>query len=226
MRKYAVKDNSDALLLCGLTKMHKILLCTQQRVDLRVVRGAVAVVFMRFKDRVQVYDIAAQPRDIVKLFLDALQITAEIVVIGNISVAVRLPVRHVVPVRVYLAVIRHIVVGLCAFREPVGEYLIHHAALEPLGSGHSLLVNGELEQVAVVDNTFACAVFLDVVTVSVDKQREVVVMQPEVVRRVDADIICVPVGGITLFELNEALLEAGSEHNQHRLLNSRIFGEF
>ena len=68
-----------------------------------------------------------------------------------------------------LAVIGNVIVRLGTLCEAVGEYLIHHAALEPVRCGHSLLVDRELEKVAVVDNALARTVALDVVSVVVDK---------------------------------------------------------
>ena len=132
------------------------------------------------------YDICTETCDIVKLFFDALEITAEIIVVGNISAGIGAPVRHIVPVCVYFAVVRDILMRNSAFCKSVRENLIHNTALEPVRSCHSLLINGKLEKIAVIYNALACAVFLDIMTVVIDKQREVIVMKPVVIRNINA----------------------------------------
>ena len=97
-----------------------------------------------------------------------------------------------------------------AFRETVGKNLIHYPALEPIGGSHILGVDCELEKLAVIDNAEARAAFLDIVTVVIEQEREVVIVQSDVLGNVLTAEHFEAVGGFAEVEMHKAFLIAGA----------------
>ena len=113
-----------------------------------------------------------------------------------------------------------------AFCKPVRENLIHYSALKPFGSSHSLAVNSKLEKVAVVDNSVACAAFLNVMAVAVYKQGEIIMVKSCIRGSIFTAVGLIALLAAAVFKVNKPLLEAGTENNKNRLLHNSILREF
>ena len=150
----AVQDDGDAQLLGCLAQLGKVLLGAQDRVDLGVVGRVVAVVARGLKDRVEVDGRKAQLGNAGQVILDTLERAA--VKIPGLDGAVfgTLVLGRFVPVLDHAALdsfARFFNFGKRAFAPvfvagiAIGEDLVDHAALVPLGTHFAVLVNGDLE---------------------------------------------------------------------------------
>ena len=151
----AVQDDGNAELLGRLAQLRKVLLGAQDRVDLGVVGRVVAVVARGLKDRVEVDGRKAQLGDAGQVILDTLERAAVKVPGLDGAVLGALVYRRLVPVLDHPAldsVARFFDLGQRAFAPvlvagiAIGEDLVDHTALVPLGSNFAVLVDGDLER--------------------------------------------------------------------------------
>ena len=150
----AIQDDGDAQLLGCLAQLGKVLLGAQNRVDLGVVGGVVAVVARGFKDGVEVDGRKAQLCDAWQVILDTLERAAVEVPGHDGAVLGALVHGRLVPVLDHPALnalARFFELGHCTLAPvlvtsvAVGEDLVHHAALVPGGAVLAVLVDGNLE---------------------------------------------------------------------------------
>ena len=155
MVKDAVQNDGDAQLLGRLAQLGKVLLGAQDRVDLGVVGRVVAVVARGFKNGVEVDGCKAQLGDARQVFLDALERPAVEVPGLDGAVIGALVYGRLVPVLDHAAldsVARFFDFGQRALAPvfvagiAVGEDLVNHATLVPLGTNFAVLVDGDLER--------------------------------------------------------------------------------
>ena len=150
----AVQDDGNAELLGRLAQLGKVLLGAQNRVDLGVVGRVVAVVARGLKDGVEVDGRKAQLGNAGQVILDTLERAA--VKIPGLDGAVfgTLVLGRFVPVFDHAAldsVARFFNFGKRALAPvfiagiAVGENLVDHATLVPLGTNFAVLVDGDLE---------------------------------------------------------------------------------
>ena len=150
-----VQDDGNAELLGRLTQLGKVLLGTQNRIDLGVIGGVVAVVARGFKNGVEVDGCKAQLGDAGQVFLDALERAA--VKIPGLDGAVlgALVYGRLVPVLDHAAldsVARFFDLGQRALAPvfvtgvAIGEDLVDHAVLVPGGAVLAVLIDGNLER--------------------------------------------------------------------------------
>ena len=151
----AVQDDGNAELLSRLTQLGKVLLGAQDRVDLGVIGRVVAVVACSLKDGVEVDGRKAQLGNAGKVFLDTLERTA--VKVPSLDGAVFGTLVHgrLVPVLDHAAldsIARFFDLGQRALSPvfvaciAIGEDLVDHTALVPLGSNFAVLVDSDLER--------------------------------------------------------------------------------
>ena len=152
--KDAVQNDGNAELLGRLAQLGKVLLGAQNRIDLGVIGGVVAVVARGFKNGVEVDGCKAQLGDARQVILDTLERAA--VKIPGLDGAVigALVYGRLVPVLDHAAldsVARLFDLGQRALAPvlvagiAIGEDLVDHSALVPLGSNFAVLVDGDLE---------------------------------------------------------------------------------
>ena len=152
--EHTVENDGNAELLCRLTQLGKVLLGAQDRVDLGVVGRVVAVVARGFKDRVEVDCRKAQFGDAGQVFLDALERAAVEVPGLDGAVLGALVYGRLVPVLDHAALdsvarlfdlSQRALAPVLVAGVAIGEDLVDHAALVPLGSNFAMLVDGNLE---------------------------------------------------------------------------------
>ena len=142
--EYTVQYDADAV-LGGLAAEHlKFLVGAQQRIHVQVVGGVVAVVGVRLKNGVQVQIIHAHLPQVGELDADALQITAEVVLVQVTADLVGLPERLGVLIGLIQPVREGHGLVLNAFTEPVREDLVEHFALDALRRLEIRLVDRDL----------------------------------------------------------------------------------
>ena len=150
----AVQDDGNSELLGYLTQLGKVLLGAQNRVDLGVVGRVVAVVARGLKNGVEVDGCKAQLGDARQVFLDTLERSAVKVPGLDGAVLGALVHRRLVPVLDHAALnalTRFFDLGQRALAPvlvagiAIGEDLVDHTALVPLGSNFAVLVDGDLE---------------------------------------------------------------------------------
>ncbi len=150
----AVQDDGNAELLGCLTQFGKVLLGAQDRVDLGVVGRVVAVVARGFKNGVEVDGCKAQLGDARQVFLNALERSA--VKVPSLDGAVLGALVHgrLVPVLDHAALnalTRFFDLGQRALAPvlvagiAIGEDLVDHTALVPLGTNLTVFVDSDLE---------------------------------------------------------------------------------
>ena len=152
--KDAVQDDGDTQLLGCLAELRKVLLGSQDRVDLGVVGRVVAVVARGFKDGVEIDGRKAQLGDAGQVFLDTLERSAVKVPGLDGAVLGALVHRRLVPVLDHAALnalTRFFDLGQRALAPvlvagiAIGEDLVDHTALVPGGTILAVLVDGDLE---------------------------------------------------------------------------------
>ena len=119
----------------------------------------------------------------------------------------------------YYSVRGHIFVLFAATAESIGEYLIHNAALYPIGSRHILIKDGKLEQLAVIKNACSRSAALHVSSVAVYHQRKIIMMQSDVLRvEVTGEhvAVCCAVGYL---ERYKTFFFTRTEHYESRVCN-------
>ena len=152
--EHTVQNDGNAQLLGRLAQLGKVLLGAQNRIDLGVICGVVAVVARGFKNGVEVDGCKAQLSDAGQVFLDALERAAVEAPGLDGAVLGALVYGRLVPVLDHAAldsVARLFDFGQRALAPvlvagvAIGEDLVDHAALVPLGSNFAVLVDGDLE---------------------------------------------------------------------------------
>ena len=150
----AIQNDGDAQLLGRLAQLGKVLLGAQDRVDLGVVGRVVAVVARGFKNGVEVDGCKAQLGDARQVFLDALERPAVEVPGFDGAVFGALVHGRLVPVLDHAAldsVAWFFDLGQRALAPvfisgvAIGEDLVDHATLVPLGTHFAVLIDGNLE---------------------------------------------------------------------------------
>ena len=149
-----VQDDGNAELLGRLAQLGKVLLGAQNRIDLGVIGGVVAVVARGFKNGVEVDGCKAQLGDARQVFLNALERSAVKVPGLYGAVLGALVHRRLVPVldnAALNALTRFFDLGQCALAPvlvagiAIGEDLVDHTALVPGGTVLTVFVDGDLE---------------------------------------------------------------------------------
>ena len=141
----AVEHHVDAVLLRLRAERAEVRFIAEQRVDALIAGCVVAVVGRGLKNGAEIERRHAERREVVELFRDALQITAEKVAARDLTVGVRTVFGQLVPIFVQRARADKAcdVPFFCA-AEAVGEDLIRHAAAEPIGRFVRVVVDREL----------------------------------------------------------------------------------
>ena len=153
--EHTVQNDGNAELLGRLAQLGKVLLGAQNLVDLAVIGRVVAVVARGLKDRVEVDGRKAQLGNTRQVFLDTLERSAVKVPGLDGAVFGALVYGRLVPVLDHAAldsVVRLFDLSQRALAPvlvagvAIGEDLVDHAALVPLGSNFAVLVDGDLER--------------------------------------------------------------------------------
>ena len=153
--EHTVQNDGNAQLLGRLAQLSKVLLGAQNRIDLGVIGGVVAVVARGFKNGVEVDGCKAQLGDARQVFLDTLERSAVKVPGLDGAVLGAFVYGRLIPVLDHAAldsVARLIDLSQRALAPvlvagiAIGEDLVDHAALVPLGSNFAVLVDGDLER--------------------------------------------------------------------------------
>ena len=156
--EHAVQHDADAILGSFLAQGLKVLVGTQQRVHVEVVGGVVAVVGVGLKDGVQVEVIHAHLVQVGQLELDALQVTAEVVLVQVAAGLVGLPEGLGMLVGLIQSVREGHGLVLHTLAEAVREDLVEHLALEGLRGAEVCLIHGDLPFFAVLPADHAAVV--------------------------------------------------------------------
>ena len=170
MAEHAVQHNADAVLLGGGAQCLKILVGAQQGVHIQVVCGVVAVVGVGLKDGVEVDKIYPHLVQVGELLLDALEVTAEIVLVQVAAHLVGLPEGLGVLVGLIDAVGKGHGLVLYPFAEAVREDLIEHLALDAFRGLKVLLIDRDLPAFAILpaDHTAVVGAAHDAAEVGVE----------------------------------------------------------
>ena len=155
MVEHAVQNDGNAQLLGRLAQLSKVLLGAQNRIDLGVIGGVVAVVARGFKNGVEVDGCKAQLGDARQVFLDTLERSAVKVPGLDGAVLGAFVYGRLVPVldnAALNALTRFFDLGQRSLAPvlvagiAIGEDLVDHTVLVPLGSNFAVLVDGDLER--------------------------------------------------------------------------------
>ena len=153
--EHTVQNDGNAQLLGRLAQLSKVLLGAQDRVDLGVVGRVVAVVARGFKDGVEVDGCKAQLGDTRQVFLDSLERSAVEVPGLDGAVLGALVYGRLVPVLDHAALdsvarlfdlSQRALAPVLVAGVAIGENLVDHAALVPLGTNFAVFVDGDLER--------------------------------------------------------------------------------
>ena len=143
--EHTVEQDADTALFRLAAERAEVLLRPEHRVDGAVIRGVVAVVRCRFKDRAEIERRHAERGEVVELRADARETAAEEVTAAHLACLVGAEGGKLVPVRVDEPVPDHPTrVRHRQTAEPVGEDLIAHAAAKPVRRGACIVVNRQL----------------------------------------------------------------------------------
>ena len=211
VRENAVQDNRNAMLFCIFAEYPEIFICTEKRVNIPIVGSIIAVVFVGFKNRVQINAGNTELFEVVELAADTLQIAAEIVIVPNVSVCIRLVVRCAIPVVPQYPVIRNIFMRLSALAESVRENLIHDTALEEVRRFIVLCKDGQLIQFAVVESCFVSSATLDIVPNTIAGIGKIIVMHTGIFWAVSDGIALAAVLFAVGIHRQKAFLKASAE---------------
>ena len=152
--EHTVQNDGNAQLLGCLAQLSKVLLGAQNRIDLGVIGGVVAVVARGFKNGVEIDGRKAQLGDARQVFLNALERSAVKVPGLDGAVLGALVHRRLVPVIDHAALnalTRFFDLGQRALTPvlvagiAIGEDLVDHAALVPGRTVLTVFVDGDLE---------------------------------------------------------------------------------
>ena len=152
--EHAVQNDGNAQLLGRLAQLSKVLLGAQNRIDLGVIGGVVAMVARGFKNGVEVDGCKAQLGDARQVILDTLERSAVKVPGLDGAVLGALVHRRLVPVLDHAALnaltrffdlSQRALAPVLVAGIAIGEDLVDHTALVPLGSNFAVLVDGDLE---------------------------------------------------------------------------------
>ena len=181
--EHAVQHDADAVLLGGGAQCLKILVGAQQGVHIQVVGGVVAVVGVGLKDGVEVDEIHPHLVQVGELLLDALEVTAEIILIQVTTYLVGLPEGLGVLVGLIDAVGKGHGLVLHPFAEAVREDLIEHLTLDAFGGLKVLLIDRDLPAFAILpaDHTAVVGAAHDAAEVGVEV--EIVEVEARVIQR-------------------------------------------
>ena len=152
--EHAVQNDGNAQLLGRLAQLSKVLLGAQNRIDLGVIGGVVAMVARGFKNGVEVDGCKAQLGDARQVILDTLERSAVKVPGLDGAVLGALVHRRLVPVLDHAALnaltrffdlSQRALAPVLVAGIAIGEDLVDHTALVPLGSNFAVLVDDDLE---------------------------------------------------------------------------------
>ena len=150
MAEHAVQHDADAVLPGLGAEGLEILVGTQQGVYVEVVGGVVAVVGVGLEDGVQVKVIHAHLAEVGQLYLDALEVAAEIVLVQVAAHLIGLPEGLGVLVGLIEPVGEGHGLVLHALAEAVGEDLVEDLALDGVGRLEIGLIHGDLPALALL----------------------------------------------------------------------------
>ena len=219
-----VEHHVDAALFRLRAEHAEVRFIAEQRVNALITGRVVAVVGRGLEDRAEVECRHTERGEVVELFRDPLQVTAEKVAARDLALGVRAVFGKLVPIFVQRArADKACNITRFSAAEAVGEDLIHHAAFEELRCLIVLVVDGELEHFALIQHTMAGIATLDIVTHAVGGIGEIIV--------VNAGILGDKVGGIGDVAVfmgfhvhgQKTLFETGAENHQHRRKVQRRF---
>ena len=143
--EHAVEDHADAASLCLGTERFEILLRAEQRVDVFIIRGVVAVVGGRFKNGVEVECGDAERHKVIQLLRDAGKVAAEKVGAGNLAVRVGTVFHRLVPGFMQRpAADKSRGAALFRAEKAIGKDLIGDAAGKPAGRFPAAVIDGQL----------------------------------------------------------------------------------
>ena len=128
--EHAVEDDRDADGLGLGTQLGKVLLGAEQRVNLSVICGVVAVVGVCLKDGIQVQAGDAQPLKVRQILGDAGKVAAKIVGVGDLAPFVGQIDREVAPIAAQDTVGGNTLFGGSGVAEAVGENLVEDAVAQ------------------------------------------------------------------------------------------------
>ena len=211
VRENAVQDDGNAVLFRIFAEQPEIFVCTEKRVNISIVGSIIAVVFVGFKNRVQINAGNTQLFEVVELAADSLQIAAEIVIVPNVSVCIRLVVRCAIPVVPQYPVSRNIFMRLSALAESVRENLIHDTALEEVRRFIVLCKNGQLIQFAVVESCFVSSATFDIMSNTIAGIGKIIVMHTGIFWTVSDGIALAAVLFAVGIHRQKAFLKASAE---------------
>ena len=158
VRENAVVDHVDTARLCLCAQLAEVVLRAEDRVDLGIVAGVVAVIGVGLADGIEIDAAHAKFLQVVELLGDALEVAHKKVGVGDLAVLVGLPDGKRVPVGVALKIRAAELLFFAAEAKAVGKDLIHHAAHRPARRCKALFVAGELPASARVLRDLADAV--------------------------------------------------------------------
>ena len=219
MRENAVKYYIYTVFFRFFAKIGKILVCAEHRIDMLIAGGRIAVILMRLEYRVKIYAGHAQLFKIGQFLFYALEVACEVVIVAYYALFIGAIVRCVVPVRVDYSVGGNIFVFFAASAESVGENLIHYSALYPFGRRHILVKYRQLKQLSVVKHAQTCSASLDISSVAVNRQREIIVMKSRMLRIEIAGEHITVRRAVGQRKRNKTLFFTGAEHNERRIGN-------
>ncbi len=140
-----VEHHVDAALFRLRAERAEVRFIAEQRVNALIAGGVVAVVGRGLEDRAEVECRHTERGEVVELFRDPLQVTAEKVAARDLALGVRAVFGKLVPIFVQRArADKACNITRFSAAEAVGEDLIRHAAAEPRGRFVCVVVDREL----------------------------------------------------------------------------------
>ena len=185
----AVEHHVDAALFRLRAERTEVRFIAEQRVNALITGRVVAVVGRGLEDRAEVECRHTERGEVVELFRDPLQITAEKVAARDLALGVRAVFGKLVPIFVQRArADKACNITRFSAAEAVGEDLIRHAAAEPRGRFVCVVVDRELpglDRVPRAEAVFAVAARAAVCP----REAEVVPDELHVIRRGEDAVI-------------------------------------
>ena len=204
MAEHSVDDHPDTQLFGGGAQGTEILLVAQQGVDLGIVRRVVAVIGMGLENGIAVDAGDSQTLEIGQFLLNAFQVAAEKVGVGDLTLSVGCPVRLSFPVFVVGPAGGDVFLGSAGLVEPVREDLVHYAAFQPVRGFKFFLVHRELPLIVAAEDAVPGKPFGQPLTAPVGADLKMVEIEPGLIR-----------GKVTFPPLLVAAVHAAPEQVQH-----------
>ena len=176
MREHAIQNHRNATLLGIGAKLLEVLIGAEQRIHIPIICRIIPMVFVGLKNRIQIDTGDTQILQIIQLAADALQVAAEVVVVPNVTICIRLIIGQSIPVIPQHTVCRHIFMHLAAFAESIRENLIHNTALEEIGCFKRLSIDSQLKEIAVFQGAVMAISSLDVAAYAMRSKCKIVIM--------------------------------------------------